>query len=162
VVIRELVDRAARSADCVLHGPAGRPVVPPGLKLPDDLRQFYDLCGGIDLFVGSDYGISIVSPKLLLPTNHVILGKEFPDDITHSWFTIGATLDREYLSIDLAQERCGRSYGSFHEIHGIAGSSPIIANSFAELFERLINSRGGHWFWLDPDFADYGDAYDYG
>jgi antitoxin YokJ len=64
------------------------------------------------------------------------------------------------LSIDTDPTRNGRCYDSFHDVHGIVGSDPVIARSFAELFERLLDSGGGHWYWLEPDFVSLGDAYD--
>jgi hypothetical protein len=157
--VSALVATASRSDRCRVHPPAGRPDLPAGVVLPEDLAAFYDLCGGVDLFPDGDYGISIVGPGELLPSNVVIVGEQFDDDPSSSWHIIARTSDREYLSIDLSPDRNGRCYDSFHEIHGIVGSSPVIARNFTELFERLENSRGGHWYWLEPGFDSLGDAY---
>jgi hypothetical protein len=35
-----------------------------------------------------------------------------------------------------------------------------VAASFTELLRRLTANRGRHWYWLEPDFVDLGDAYD--
>lgn len=160
MVIRELLARVAAEPNCLVRQPAGMPQVSQDFSLPQDLLEFYELCGGLDLFRGADFGISISSPEELKPSNLVILGESFPEDISHSWFIVAHTVDREHLSIDLSRERAGRCYDSFHETHGIAGSSPVIANSFSELLGRLLDSRGGHWYWLSPEFEELGDAYD--
>jgi hypothetical protein len=160
MAVRDLVELASRSDRCAVHPPAGVPTVRPEHRLPDDLAEFYQLCGGVDLYRGADYEISITSLAQLLESNVVIVGEQFFGDISASWYTIATTPDREYVSIDLAAERNGQCYDSFHEVHGIAGSSPIIATSFSELFENLLNSRGGYWYWLKSDFASPGDAYD--
>lgn len=140
--------------------PSGLPHVDPPLRLPADLSRFYELCGGIELFLSEDYGITISPPGQLIPSNIAIIGEQYPDDITATWFTVGVTPDSDYVSIDLSSERNGRCYDSFHETHGLVGESPIIAESFADLLERLLQSRGGYWYWLRDDFRPIGDAYD--
>lgn len=112
------------------------------------------------MYTDADYGVSIVPPAEFLPANLVVLGEQFDDDPSSAWFIIARTVDREYLSIDLSSQRNGRCYDSFHDMHGVVGSSTVIANTFLELFERLLDSRGRHWYWLQPEFASLGDAYD--
>lgn len=160
MTVTALVERCASSDRCRVHPPGGTPVVPPGLVLPPDLAEFYRHCGGVDLFVDGDYAISLVPPEDLQPSNVVIIGEQFPDDVSLTWFTVGRTPDSEYLSIDLSPERNGRCYDSYREIHGIVGSQPVIALSFTELFERLLDNGGRRWYWLADDFVPLGDAYD--
>ena len=160
IEIEELVALARGAEGCSVLPPAGLPQVDPPLRLPGDLGRFYELCGGADLFLSQDYGITISPPGQLIPSNIAIIGEQYPDDITATWFTIGVTPDSDYISIDLSPERNGRCYDSFHDSHGIVGSSPVIAVSFADLLERLLRSRGGYWYWLDAHFSDLGDAYD--
>lgn len=64
------------------------------------------------------------------------------------------------MSIDLDPGRNGKCCDSFHEIHGLPGSSSVIALSFSDLLVQLLASRGSHWYWLEPDFVSLGDAYD--
>jgi hypothetical protein len=135
-------------------------VVPEGLIIPPDLGIFFELCGGVDLYVGRDYAISVVGPQDLMSSNLAVIGEDFPDDNSAAWFTIAVTPDRDYLSIDLSLDRNGRCYDSFHEVHGVVGSCSVVACSFTELLENLLNSGGGHWYWLAPDFVSLGDAYD--
>ncbi|MDT3443601.1 MULTISPECIES: SMI1/KNR4 family protein [unclassified Pseudofrankia] len=160
MAIAPLVGRASRAVGCRVYPPAGPATPPADLRIPEDLAAFYEICGGVDLYANHDYALSIVGPNDLRSANIAILGEDYPGDISSSWYTIGVTPDREYLSIDLSARRNGRCYDSFHEVHGLVGSCPIIASSFTELLERLLESSGGRWYWLDPDFVDLGDAYD--
>jgi hypothetical protein len=32
--------------------------------------------------------------------------------------------------------------------------------TFTELFERVLDARGGYWYWLESDLVTLGDAYD--
>lgn len=114
----------------------------------------------MDFYPDADYGISIVAAADVLPANVVILGEQFDDDPSAAWYTIARTADREYLSVDLSVERNGRCYDSFHEVHGVVGSAAVVANTFTELLDRLLESGGEHWYWLAPDFVSLGDAYD--
>ena len=91
---RDLVELASRSDRCAVHPQAGVPTVRPEHRLPDDLAEFYQLCGGVDLYRGADYEISITSLAQLLESNVVIVGEQFFDDISASWYTIAATPDR--------------------------------------------------------------------
>ncbi|WP_156960797.1 SMI1/KNR4 family protein [Amycolatopsis taiwanensis] len=160
MAVRDLVERVSRSDRCVVHPPTGMPTIRSEHRLPAGLIDFYQVCGGVNLFRGAEYEISVVSSTEFLESNLVILGERFSDDISDSWYTIAATPDREYVSIDLSVERNGRCYDSFHEVHGIMGSSPIVAASFTELLENLLNGQGSYWYWLRPDFSSPGDAYD--
>lgn len=160
MAVEYLLVTAAWSGQCQVHLADGVPNVPGELRLPDDLAAFYRNCGGIDLFLGRDYGISIVSPKLFQPSNPVIVGEQVPDDISSTWYIIAETPNGDHLSIDLSPERNGRCYDSFYEIHAVVGLSPIIATNFTSLLENLLNAAGGYWYWLEPDFGDLGDAYE--
>ena len=92
MAVRDLVELASRSDRCAVHPQAGVPTVRPEHRLPDDLAEFYQLCGGVDLYQGADYEFSITSQ--LLESNVVIVGEQFFDDISASWYTIAATPDR--------------------------------------------------------------------
>jgi hypothetical protein len=159
--IEELIALMASSAQCAVRTPVGQPAgLDSSLQMPRDLARFYELCGGAELFISRHYGIRISSPSELIPSNIAVLGRQYEDDISSTWFVIGSTPDNDFISIDLSPGRNGLCYDSFHENHGIIGSSPIIALSFTELLERLFESGGGYWYWLRPDFEALGDAYD--
>ena len=153
------VDLIRRDAACTVLAPQGVPSVRAGNLLPDDLKSFYESCGGVVLFRDKDYGISVVPPPKLRLANPVVVGELCEEDISSSWYVVAESGD-QLISIDLDPGRLGRCYDSFYECHGVAGSCPIIAFSFAELLERLYGARGEYWFWLRSDFVSLGDAYD--
>jgi hypothetical protein len=158
----EMPDRVraiADAADCRVRPRQGLPAIGGGLDIPADLMEFYELCGGVDLYESSEFPISIAPPTEFQPSNIVIIGEQYPDDISSSWYIVAETPDSEHLSIDLSPERQGRCYDSFHDVHGIVGSSPIIASNFSELLGRLLENAGRHWYWLQPGFVSLGDAY---
>lgn len=155
-----LLGKARRSQGCVVRPPCGGLAVPEGMIVPGDVMEFYELCGGVNLYPSCEYASSIPAPTGVVESNIAILGERYPEDITSSWFTIAATQTGDYLSIDFSADRNGRCYDSFSEIHGIAGSCPVIAESFSDLFERLLESRGDYWYWLKSEFVGLGDAYD--
>ena len=118
--------------------------------LPFDFETFYRECGGLDLFPAQDYGIRIVGPEEFFRANPVIVGEEFPGDRSEHWYVIGATSDSQRLTTDCSSSRLGYCYDSFHETHGVAGSCAVIALSFADLLESLLNHRGHHWSGWNP------------
>lgn len=155
--VKELIEKLQSRNDCQVSPPAGIPSV--DLPLPDDLREFYEYCGGARLFEGADYSITIVTPREFLRANPVILGEDAADDISYDWFVI-AKAGEQYITIDLNESRSGRCYDSFWDRHGVAGNCQIVANSFEQLLEQLLKGTGGYWYWLQDSFQTLGDAYD--
>jgi hypothetical protein len=130
--LSELIEQIRMTPDCSVSDPAGLPLISEGHVLPDDLREFYELCGGLSLFENAeDYRIAIVLPEQVVLANPLIVGDVSGyDDISLSWYIIAQDDNNEYLTIDLSKERLGRCYDSFYEIHAVRGSCPIIATSF--------------------------------
>ncbi len=157
--IELLVKEIKSIPGCAVNPPCGEPKVAP-FRLPEDLRQFYDVCGGVVLYAGSGYAVTIVPPEQVKQANLIIVGDDCEDDLSSSWYIIAKDANSEYLSIDLAQNRLGRCYDSFYEGHAVPGSCPIIATSFSDLLSRLFENKGQHWYWLRPEFESVGDAYD--
>jgi antitoxin YokJ len=155
--IRDIVTEIAGSSECRVYPSAG---LPTNLEypLPADLEAYFRMCGGIDLFVNSGYGLHVVSPAEFVRANPVIRGVEGRDDISYDWFIV-AKSEPAYITIDLGKERAGRCYDSFWETHALRGDTPIIAMCFTELLERLFADSGEHWYWARKDFQAYGDAY---
>lgn len=158
--IRQLISNIRNNPNCTVYPPSGLPVVNEYHVLPDDLRTFYEICGGLRLFSKSDYPVSIVSSKDVALANPVIVGELYEDDISSTWYVIAKDGNGEHLTIDLSKERLGRCYDSFFDRHGVAGSCPIIARSFTDLLLRLFENKGQYWYWLQPDLVSLGDAYD--
>lgn len=118
------------------------------------------------MYRNGQYPLRIVSPKELVRANPIIIG-EIPGvhnngvpigDISEEWYIIADDFNGDYLTIDLGIPRLGRCYNSFHELH--PGDSQIIAWTFSDLLERLIENKGNHWYWLQKDFDSLGLAYD--
>lgn len=155
----DLVRAIAVTPDCRVFAAAGQPVVEEGHILPADLKEFYEICGGVSLFESAPFSATIVGPERCVLANPVIVGARGEGDISSSWYIIADDSNSDYLTLDLAPERLGRCYDSFFDRHGVVGSCSIIARSFTELLERLIENRGRHWYWLREDFVRIGDAY---
>jgi hypothetical protein len=158
--MKELLDRIAGTTGCRVFPEAGSPTIEQSDRIPGDLNAFYALCGGVEFFAGALFPSRISGPNELVLANPVIIGERVNDDISDSWYIIGRGGGGEMMSIDLNPARAGICYDSFQDVHGVPGSSAIIAVSFTDLLERLLAAHGGHWYWLEPGFTSLGDAYD--
>ena len=71
-------------------------MIKPEHRLPEDVRAFYHLCGGLSLAEHSSYPVSIVPPTQYVLANPVILGEdrarrvlqEQGKDISWSWYIV--------------------------------------------------------------------------
>jgi hypothetical protein len=138
-----------------------------GLTLPKDLEYFYNNYESLELFPEQSFGIRIVSQNDFIPTSQRlypegdVIWEELEDDISNEWYLIAEAEEQsQYVSIDLGELHNGYCYDSFLDIHATPGESAIIAKSFTELLERLYNAEGKSWYWTEPEFQSYGDAYD--
>jgi len=164
--IKTLVKKAKTLTNIKVFDPTGIPSIDKKHVLPEDLKLFYELCGGIEIYKDEENPIEILPPKKVVRANPIIIGEitGMPNngipknDISEDWYVIACDYNGDYLTIDLGRDRLGRCYDSFHELH--PGNSPIIAKSFTDLLERLIDNRGQHWYWLREDFVSLGEAYD--
>lgn len=154
----ELIEAIRKQADCTLKPAVTLPDVGTD-RLPNDLEEFYLLAGGATLFLNSPFGIEIVSPIEFVRANPIIVGDSCKDDITYEWYIV-AKNGGQYITVDLAPSRLGRCYDSFWDRHGIPGNCQVVAQSFTDLLERLLQSKGESLFWLGPQFESIGDAYE--
>lgn len=145
---------------CMVYPANGQPSVESDHGVPDDVRVFYELCGGIMLYPQAEYPIEVVPPERCVLANPVIVGELCDYDITSTWYIIARDRNNEVLTIDFSFERLGRCYDSFSDRHGVRGSCPIIATSLTDLLRRMLDNRGGYPYWLSPTFSALGDAYD--
>lgn len=166
MTIIDLIQGARERTDITLFPPAAMPVLQPEHQLPDDLLQFYQRCGGMRI---QGLAITISRPQAVILTNPIILKdlsadqlEDISGDITWSWYAIARDDNGDYLSIDLDPARLGRCYDSFWDCHGVPGSCPIIARSFTELLENLIQAdpQSDQPYWFSESFTVLGDAYD--
>ena len=158
--IQQLIQKIQSLPDCDVYPPAGLPAVEPEHTLPDDVREFYEVCGGAALFKDADYAVTIVPPHEFVLANPVIVGERYEEDITSNFYIVAREAEGEHLTIDLDAERLGRCYDSFSDRHGIVGETQIIALSFTDLLNNLINNRGNYLYWIEDDHVYLGDAYD--
>ena len=158
--LSEVLRRITADGGCRLLPPSGVPAVASEHRIPDDVLEFYRVAGGAALFPGSNYDYSIVGPEEVRPANRVLRLDPEEGDISEAWYIIAVDSGGEYLTIDLDSTRLGKCYDSFHETHGLVGSMPIVARSFTELLQRLLDNRGDYPYWLRDDFTGMGDAYD--
>lgn len=140
-----LFARAEAARGVTLMPTSGLPRVSPGHALPEDLLAFYQAAGGLRIEDADGAWIRVLGPEEVQPSNALIVGEQVSDDITASWYVIAVTDNGDYVSIDLDPDRLGRCYDSHHEVHGLAGECPVIALSFSELVERLLQARTAYW-----------------
>jgi hypothetical protein len=167
--LAQLIEAYRVRPDCVVYPPCGIPTLAEGHVLSADLRQFYEACGGIALFVETPFAITIVPPDRLVLANPVIFRLPPEGDITHyiplddiswSWYIIGEgepSLGGWYVTIDLSPARLGRCYDSFWDVHPF--NSTIIAHSFTELLLKLFPYEGDDWIRDSPDQQFWPSAY---
>ncbi len=158
--IQRLLSNIGRTRDCKMAAPRGQPVLRVGDRLPEDLAEFYRLAGGTALFEHGMYPIRVVGPEELVRANPEIVGADCPDDISDAWYIVARGGREEAITIDCCAGRLGRCYDSFWDRHGVAGDCRIVALSFTELLQRLLDGEGGYWYWLGIGGPGYGDAYD--
>lgn len=158
--ITGLIREASSLLNCEVYPASGLPKLRSSHMLPIDLEEFYKECGGMQLFNDSDFPYRIIPATEINLANLEILGEEVEDDISNNWYTLIDCDNGDFVTIDLHPERLGRCYDSFHETHGLIGDTPIIAMSFTELLQQLLQHKGKLIYWLDESFVALGDAYD--
>lgn len=159
--MRRLVDiliEIERTEDCIVSK-LESPIKILSLALPQDLEYYLKNYSSIILFQNEKYPIKIVGASQFKRANPIIIGEVVEEDISHNWYIIADDNNSQYITIDLSKEKQGYCYDSFWDRHGVVGEQAIIAQSFTELLERLYNSKGQSWYWIDSNFQTYGDAY---
>lgn len=128
-------------------------------ELPNDLKYYLENYASMVLFQHAEYSIKIVGLSEFKKANPIIIGEEAEDDLSYNWYIIADDNNSQYITIDLTKDKLGNCYDSFWDRHGVVGEQAVIAKSFTELLERLYNAKGKSWYWTEPDFQSYGDAY---
>jgi hypothetical protein len=153
-----------------------------GTSLPLDMATFYHRTNGAELFGrGAEAACRIVPVEEVEPLDW----GELPEECGNSrgpggriWHDFAWLADGSWLAIDLdrnkhlapwwkdpslreREEALRRLFAPVchgsSETQGQPGKNPVVALSFTELLERLLDS-GGQPYWLDPQFTGYGDA----
>jgi len=140
----------------------------PQVSLPDDILYFYQLCGGMETNIRSDYDLAIqIVPatgfnwaiKEIIGSLKDSAINDYQDNILWTCYVLASVGTDEYLVIDLAPERYGRCYFTEFYLLGCEGWTPIIAESFLGLLQRLEKAAAepDKRFW---ETDNLGDAYD--
>lgn len=168
--MKELIKKVTLLSNCRVLPSVGVVDLPKEYIIPEDLIEFYELCGGMVLFENSPYAVKIVSPQEFKNANYEILGSEivaseiekgtYENEISKDWFIIADLFNSDYIVIDVNKERLGQCYKAFWDSYPEVGSSTIIAKTFKELLEKLIENNGSYWYFMRDEFVSYGDAYD--
>lgn len=159
--IIEILTKIENTKDCIISK-LGSPIkeLPFEFDLPKDLKYYLENYSSIVLFQSAGYSIKIVGLSDFKRANPIIVGEDAEDDISYNWYIIAHDDNSQYITIDLTKNKSGKCYDSFWDRHGVVGEQAVIAKSFTELLERLYQSGGKSWYWTEPGFPSYGDAYD--
>ena len=160
--LKEIINQLKISPNFTVTEPCGYPDIQNGYILPDDIKEFYSICGGLICYTQhGGFPIEILHPSDVKLSNVVLLGKRYDEDISSSWYLIADAKDGNFISIDFDPARLGRCYESFEYSHAVANNCPVIALSFTELLNSIYKYTGDYFFWKDnPEFIRHGDAYD--
>lgn len=164
--IQEIMKIIENDDKCVLKKKESKTTI--SLDLPPDLKYFYEHYEYLEMFPHQSFGIKIVSIDNFIETNKRlypegdVIWEELEGHISSSWYLIAEAQElSQYISLDMSDSPSkGYCYDSFYEIHAMPGECAIIAKSFTELVERLYQAKGESWYWTEPSFESYGDAYD--
>jgi antitoxin YokJ len=171
-----LLSQIRATPDCTVHPPAGLPILDAEHALPEDfrdffrsdlgvdpathvlsgdLREFYQLCGGVTLFQHADFSFSIVPPDQLVVANPILLQLRDREQwltskghISWSRYLIATDGSTENITIDLSRDHLGRCYDSFWDVY--PEDSAVIAQSFLELLAHLFAAQGKELYWTQP------------
>jgi hypothetical protein len=160
--MQKLIERIRSTPDCSVSPPNGLPRLPGGLELPPDLQEFYQLAGGASLF-GDKLGgarARIVAPQEFVPVAEAIMGEPITSGPFPWWFAVADVQDGNYIAIDLNPAHQGLCYDAFHETFTEPGYVAVVASSFSDLLERLLNHGNESTYWLQDDFVALGEAFE--
>lgn len=114
--VEDIIEKIKAASDCVVLPPSGTSYIEEHLELPVDVREFYNICGGVILFQHTDYRVNVVSQQDFVLANPIIVGEICEADISSIWYIVAKDNEDEFLTIDLALDRLGRCYDSFYDI----------------------------------------------
>lgn len=159
MTLASLLHSVAAHPDCAVLPPRGQPRLRPGHRLPDELREFFSTCGGLELFRSSAYGVRVVAPHEFVPSNPIQLGEPAEELPCASWYVLAMGPGRsDVVAIDLDEARYGFIIDAFFDHYGVEGESPVIALTLKEFVERCLATKGDHWYWFAPGFVPHRDA----
>jgi hypothetical protein len=155
--IDEILDELQGRKDCVFLPSAGLPTLSEGLRLPDDLRRFYERFSEARLFGDrSDPRYHIPPPGEFVQIGFAIYSQPTSNAVQRSWYALAHVRDGNYIAIDCAPSRLGYCYDAFHETIDDLSYCGVIARSFTELMNRAAAGGDEAW-WLRDKGYGYAD-----
>lgn len=168
-MIKELLSKLEEYEKCKVSPPSGEPVLEINESvLPEDLKEFYSLCGGAEIFSESFYGWKIVRPEEFKPSNPILWRSLYPrmkeelddDDYSFYWYLLcTGHSNKAFIVVDCHPERLGRCYEAYLDVYG-TGDMKILSLSFTGLLENIIRDSGEGFFWEKEDFEKLGYVFD--
>ena len=131
------------NSDCTTTPSTGLP----GNLVPDDLADFYKHYSSAVFYPKTQYSFTILAPELER-SDFVVMNEDLDDPDSANWYALVKCED-QVISIDLTPgPKFGYCYDSFWDSYPTADESTLVAKSFTELVEKIINSRGSNLFWI--------------
>jgi antitoxin YokJ len=149
--IQDLVTAIKLDSSCEVPPSQGLPKIDSRFVLPDDVKVFYEQCGGMWLFGNSEYPTTILEPIRFLPANGVCLSELSKEEIENSLgaehFSWGWHIVAEFgggdelaaINLGIGNE-FGYCYDCFWETY--PNKDRLFAKSFSDFLERLFAARG--------------------
>jgi hypothetical protein len=148
--------------------------------LPLDLSAFYHRTNGAEIRWDGALGCRILPLEGIEPLDWGELPEEFGFNSRgpggRTWHRFVELTGGSWLAINLDRNRrdpLPKKPGEWHsdplfhaichgrpETQGKPGLNPVVARSFTECLERLLNCRKQP-YWLEPEFVSHGDAEQY-
>jgi hypothetical protein len=121
-----------------------------GWRLDPDLRAFYLLCDGADLFKRPDSPYRILPLSRIVRARVAILGEDDDKWGPASWYAFCALYDSNYVVVDVSRSRQERYpiIDGYREMFPNPEYCRQIADSFSEFLAGALRSNG-NWFWLE-------------
>lgn len=133
-------------------------------SVPEELLNFFRLCDGAFIGNGDDFGdpkgrrYRLMIPQLKDLGTVQSSGFIFDDsplyEASAKWWQIVDYGDANWLAFDASSDSNSCIIDVFHETVGERHSHEIVANSMAELLDRLLRHEGVYWF--DEEFQSLG------
>lgn len=150
--ITTIITQLSNLPNCDVYSPDGLPTLQPSHLLPNDLRTFYEKCGGMYLFTDGAFPCQIVSPRKFRPANFDAFSGVSESELVKTknhiswfWYTVAEYSMQQVITIDLSSERLGLCYDSHWLLH--PGNSYVVALSFTDLLLKILEAQGKYEFW---------------
>lgn len=120
-----------------------------GIRLPRDVRAFYRAMDGASLFERSDPPYRLLPIAQVKRVSKLVTGAGDDPVCPPSWYAVCDVGDGNYVALDLASTKGGRTtvLDVFHET---PASAQAIATSFTEFLTKAL-ATGGERYWLVPE-----------